>query len=184
MKKANRYARPKNVRSSAKKDIVQFAIPAMTVLVVELIFLGRDRLHGFWGQIWRALTHPSSMAEMPAMTVAGMFLFVVGLTIMCWGQVTLFKNYSGTVVIREGHKLVTHGIYSFVRNPMYFGALIGVVFGLPAYAQSLHAFLVSLLFIPILLNRIRLEEQLLTEHFGDEYREYKASTKRLIPFVY
>ena len=120
------------------------------------------------------ISHPSSMADLPALTVVGMFLFIV----------TLFKNYSGTVVIHEGHKLVTHGIYVFVRNPMYFGGIIAIVFGLPAYAQSLRAFLVALLLIPILLNRIRLEEELLTEHFGDEYREYKASTKRLIPFVY
>lgn len=175
---------PRNVRSSAKKDIVQFAIPGMIVFVVELNFLAQDGFRGFWGVLWGVIAHPSSMSDLPSLTVPGMFLFIVGLTIMCWGQVTLYKNYSGTVVIREGHKLVTQGIYSLVRNPMYFGLFIAVVFGLPAYAQSLRAFLVSLLLIPIVLNRIRLEEELLTEHFQDEYRAYKASTKRLIPFVY
>ena len=29
-----------------------------------------------------------------------------------------------------------------------------------------------------------MEERLLTEHFGDAYREYKASTRKLIPFVF
>ena len=184
MEKASRHARPRNVRSSAKKDLVQFAIPAIVVFVLELSFLGRDRLRGIWGVLWDAIIHPMSLFELPAQTVAGLFMFVGGLTIMCWGQVTLYKNYSGTVVIHEGHKLVTHGIYSIVRNPMYFGLIIAVVLGLPAYGQSLRAFLVSLLLIPIILNRVRLEEELLTEHFEDEYLEYKKSTKRLIPFVF
>ena len=39
-------------------------------------------------------------------------------------------------------------------------------------------------FIPIILNRIRLEEALLTEEFQDEYLQYKRDTKRLIPFIY
>jgi protein-S-isoprenylcysteine O-methyltransferase Ste14 len=175
---------PRNVKSAFKKDVVQFAIPAIIVLVTELAFLARDGVHGFWGQLWGVISHPSSMAELPALTVVGMFLFVIGLTIMCWGQVTLHKNYSGTVVIREDHKLITHGIYRYVRNPMYFGAIIALVVGLPAYAQSLGAFLVSLLLVPIILNRVRLEEELLTEHFRDEYLDYKKSTKRIIPFVY
>jgi protein-S-isoprenylcysteine O-methyltransferase Ste14 len=185
MRKAYRYAMPKRVRSSAKKDLVQFAIPGIAVFVLELSLIVRDApLRGFWVQLWGMISHPSSMADLPALTVAGMFLFIIGLTIMCWGQLTLYKNYSGTVVIHEGHELVTRGIYNYVRNPMYFGLIIGVCFGLPAFGLSIRGFLVSLLLVPILLNRIRLEEELLTEHFQDEYLQYKARTKRLIPFVY
>jgi len=184
MAKRSPFKMPRNVRSAFKKDLVQFAIPGVTVFVVELSLLGRGELHGFWGRIWGVISHPGSMAELPTLTVAGMFLFVTGLGIMCWGQVTLHKNYSGTVVIREGHKLITHGIYSYVRNPMYLGAIIALCFGLPAYGRSPGAFLVSLLLVPILLNRVRLEEELLTEHFGGEYLDYKARTKRLIPFVH
>jgi protein-S-isoprenylcysteine O-methyltransferase Ste14 len=51
-----------------------------------------------------------------------MFLFLFGITVMCWGQVTLHHNYAPTVVIKEGHQLVKHGIYRWVRNPMYLGA--------------------------------------------------------------
>ncbi|MFT4540329.1 MAG: protein-S-isoprenylcysteine O-methyltransferase Ste14 [Planctomycetota bacterium] len=94
-----------------------------------------------------------------------------------------FKNYSGTVVIREGHKLVTRGIYRFVRNPMCLGLFVALIVGLPLYVASLRAFLVSLLLVPIVLNRVRLEEELLTEHFGEEYLEYKQMTKRIIPRV-
>jgi protein-S-isoprenylcysteine O-methyltransferase Ste14 len=86
-------------------------------------------------------------------------------------------------VIREDHQLITHGIYSLSRHPIYFGVLIAIM-GLPVLAQSLYGFLVLSLLIPIFLNRIRMEEELLAEEFGDAYRTYKEATKKLIPFVY
>ena len=87
------------------------------------------------------------------------------------------------MVIREDHQLVTHGIYRFTRNPIYLGLII-VITGLPVFAASMYGFLISLLLIPIILNRIRLEEELLTEEFQDAYLQYKESTKKLIPFIY
>ena len=83
---------------------------------------------------------------------------------MIGGQITLKRNYSGTVVIREDHQLITHGVYRLTRNPIYLGGIM-VVTGLPVYAASMNGFLISLLLIPIILNRIRLEEELLTEEF-------------------
>ena len=56
--------------------------------------------------------------------------------------------------------------------------------GIPAYAASLRGFLSSLVLIPIVLNRIRLEEKLLTEEFQDAFVRYKEKTKKLIPFIY
>jgi protein-S-isoprenylcysteine O-methyltransferase Ste14 len=66
---------------------------------------------------------------------------------------------------------------------MYLG-LIMVVTGLPVYATSLYGFLTSLVLIPIILNRIRLEEKLLAGEFQGAYQKYKETTKKLIPFIY
>ena len=55
---------------------------------------------------------------------------------------------------------------------------------MPVYASSLFGLLTMLVLIPILLNRIRMEERLLTEEFGDAYRTYKETTSKLIPFIY
>jgi len=59
-----------------------------------------------------------------------------------------------------------------------------VITGLPVYAASLYGFLAMLVLIPIILNRIRLEEKLLTEEFQDAFQKYKETTKKLIPFIY
>lgn len=102
---------------------------------------------------------------------------------MIVGQATLWRNYSGFVVIKKDHQLITHGIYRFTRNPIYLGALI-VFTGLPVYAASVYGLVAMLAQVPIFLFRIKMEERLLAEHFGDEYEAYRNTTKRLIPFLY
>ena len=170
------------VRNAIRKDIVQFAIPAIIIFFMELIFCA-DSLTGIWGTSWGLVKQPQNLSMFPVLRIVGLALFIIGLTIMIVGQATLRRNYSGTVVIREDHQLITHSIYRFTRNPMYFG-LIMVVTGIPVFAASMYGFLISLVLIPIILNRIRLEEELLTEEFQDAYQKYKKTTKKLIPFIY
>ena len=171
------------VRNAIREDLLQFAVPGIIVLISELLFCVSDGLSGIWGTLWSLIKHPQTLSRFSAQSILGLALFVIGLTTMCVGQVTLFRNYSGTVVIRENHQLITHGIYRFTRNPMYLG-LIMVFVGLPVYGASLYGFLTSLVLIPIILNRIRLEEKLLTEEFQDAFQKYKESTKKLMPFIY
>ena len=45
-------------------------------------------------------------------------------------------------------------------------------------------FVIMTALIPLFLNRIRMEEKLLTEEFGDAYKKYRETTKKLVPFVY
>jgi len=173
------------VRNAIRKDMLQFALPAMTVFVMGLFFCGRygNGLSGFWGIIWGLVKQPQNLFMFPVQSIIGLALFIIGLTIMIVGQATLWRNYSGTVVIRENHQLITHGIYRFTRNPIYLGFIM-VITGLPVYAASLYGFLAMLVLIPIILNRIRLEEKLLTEEFQNSYQKYKETTKKLIPFIY
>ena len=170
------------VRNSIRKDVLQFAIPAIIIFFIELLFCG-NALPGFWGTIWGLVKQPQNLSLFPVQSIIGLALFFIGLTIMIVGQATLWRNYSGTVVIREDHQLITHGIYRFTRNPIYLGAFM-VFVGLPVYAASLYGFLTSLVLIPIFLSRIRLEEELLTEEFQGAYQKYRETTRKLIPFIY
>ena len=179
MAKRGFLARHGIVRNAIRKDLLQFAIPAIIIFFMELIFCA-DSLTGIWGTSWGLVKQPQNLSMFPVLRIVGLALFIIGLTIMIVGQATLRRNYSGTVVIREDHQLVTHGIYRFTRNPIYLG-LIMVVTGLPVYTASVYGFLTSLVLIPIILNRVRLEEKLLTEEFQDAYQKYKETTKKLIP---
>ncbi len=175
------------VRNAIRKDLLQFALPGLTVFIIELIFCAGagagNGLSGFWGNVWDLIKQPQTLTEFPVLGIIGLALFFIGLTIMLIGQITLWRNYSSTVIIREDHRLITHGIYRFTRNPIYLGGIMAVI-GLPVYAASLYGLFTSLVLIPIILNRIRLEERLLTDEFGDAFRAYKKNTRRLIPFIY
>ncbi len=159
------------VREYIKKDIFYFFIPWITVFTLGLALSARN-----------IINNPQNLL-MQSYNIVGLILFVTGLSIMIIGQVTLWKSYSSLLIIKKGQKLRTHGIYRFTRNPIYFGFIV-VVIGIPMYASSLYGFLVMLLEIPICLSRIRIEEKMLIEEFGDEYRKYMKTTKKLFPFIY
>jgi protein-S-isoprenylcysteine O-methyltransferase Ste14 len=75
----------------------------------------------------------------------------------------------------EAKKLVTHGLYSKIRHPIYiFGGLafLGEFLALGWYIWTVVFMLIN--FSQYL--RVRREEQVLSEAFGDEYRVYKART--------
>lgn len=71
--------------------------------------------------------------------------------------------------------LVTHGLYSKIRNPIYvFGGLF--IAGLFTFIGNPYLALLLLIIIPIQLARIRREETVLEAAFGDDYRAYKRRT--------
>jgi protein-S-isoprenylcysteine O-methyltransferase Ste14 len=96
----------------------------------------------------------------------------------------LGRNWSVSLDVREGHTLVTTGVYAHVRHPMYSG------FWLMAVAQLLMlpnwvagpAGLVG--FGILYFGRVRREEEMMVGTFGDEYRAYMRRTARIIPWIY
>ena len=173
------------VRISLGKDLVFFFLPFVSFILIGLFLCQShgDGVTDIWETLFGMIVHPKSIIEYPWNRIVGLFQFVFGLTIMIVSQITLWKNYSGFVVIKKEHVLITHGIYRFTRNPIYLGAIIGLV-GLPMYSASLYGIFTMLFLIPIFINRIRYEEKILVEEFKDDYQKYKDTTKKLIPFIY
>ena len=113
----------------------------------------------------------------------GASTFGLGLGIVFWSGVALGKLYSGDVTLQEGHRLVTSGPYRHVRHPRYTGAIL-IGFGLSLTFNSWIGLVGSGVFIGIVLFRIRDEEALMREAFGQEWDEYCERTPRLIPLLY
>jgi protein-S-isoprenylcysteine O-methyltransferase Ste14 len=116
--------------------------------------------------------------------IAGLALFWSGFALRWWAIVTLGHFFQVTVVIQEDHRVVTDGPYRLMRHPGYAGlwvALVGIGF---VFGNLLGV--CACVFLPLiaLFLRIRVEEQLLEQELGDEYRTYEATTKRLIPGVW
>jgi len=113
-----------------------------------------------------------------------LIVFVLGLAIRWAAIATLGKSFSANVAIRESQKVQKSGLYRYVRHPSYLGMLlIFLAFGL--HARNWASLAVAILPTTLaLLYRIRIEEAVLNEAFGEEYRAYSRVTKRLIPGVF
>jgi protein-S-isoprenylcysteine O-methyltransferase Ste14 len=81
----------------------------------------------------------------------------------------------GAFAIRaKAQKLVTTGLYSRIRNPIYvFGGIF--VAGVLLYLRPIWL-LVFIVLIPLQIVRMRNEEKVLAEKFGEDYQRYKAKT--------
>ncbi len=171
------------VRNAVREDVLYFAIPALLVFTAGLVVSALDGYGGLMRKIWEMGRQPGSLYLLSVQNIIGLVLFVIGLTIAIVAQFTLRRFYSGALVIREDHQLITHGIYRYTRHPIYLGVIIAII-GLPVFASSLYGLLIVSALIPIFLNRIRMEERMLTDEFGDAYRTYKETTSKLVPFIY
>jgi protein-S-isoprenylcysteine O-methyltransferase Ste14 len=183
MPKRGFLARQGIIRNAIKEDVLYFGIPALLVFTAGLVVSAMDGYDGLVGRIWELVWQPENLSLLSVPNIVGLALFVVGLTTALVAVFTLRLSYSSTLVIKEDHQLVTHGIYRFTRHPVYLGVIIAIM-GVPVYASSLYGLLTMSALIPIILNRIRMEERLLTEEYGDAYRTYQETTSKLIPFIY
>jgi protein-S-isoprenylcysteine O-methyltransferase Ste14 len=114
--------------------------------------------------------------------VIGLALTILGLGFAVWARVHLGRFWSGTVTLKENHELVRSGPYAFVRHPIYTGLLTAAAG--TALARGTFAAWLALGLIGVACwLKIRAEENLLTNHFGDTYREYRRQVAALIPFV-
>lgn len=113
----------------------------------------------------------------------GLSLSLIGLFIRRVAKRALGKYYSYGLKIFQGHKLIKHGIYKNIRHPCYLAMILYSV-GIPLFFSSLYGFLLMLGLIPCIIYRIRIEEKMLIEKFGNEYLEYMKKTRKLIPYIY
>lgn len=116
-------------------------------------------------------------------SVAGSVLIAVGGVIAASAVQTLGVFFD-RLIIKEKHHLVTNGLYSFVRHPVYL-AYIFLYAGVAVAMQSLVALGVLILFgVPWFGAHIEIEENLLAKHFGERFTAYQQRTKKLFPFIY
>jgi protein-S-isoprenylcysteine O-methyltransferase Ste14 len=113
----------------------------------------------------------------------GAILFLAGTFLRIAAVRTLGPRHSVWVAVQENHRLVTGGVYRFVRHPSYVGALLAV-FGWALAFRSAVGMALAILLVPPILSRIDAEERLLVAEFGQLYRAYQHRTARLLPMVY
>lgn len=114
---------------------------------------------------------------------AGVGIALFGFIVLQWSQNTLGQNWSDTPRMMKEQILIISGPYRYVRHPIYtaFLLILGSTFFISAN------WMIGLAWISMVLleigSRIRFEESLMIEYFGDQYREYMKTTGRLFPRI-
>lgn len=117
-----------------------------------------------------------------AVSVAGALLCATGFAIRRWAMRVMGERFRGYEVRREARGLETRGPYALVRHPGYLGlGLMDVA--LPLLFNIPWGVVLSLVLVALIVRRIRLEEALLANTYA-EYRDFRATRKRLIPGVW
>ena len=155
-----------------KREDLSFVIFATMVFVLALVVTA-----------WDFIVIQKMIFRFGLLAVIGLVLFLMGVALRLVGRMTLGKYYSYGLRTLPDQKLVKHGIYRYIRHPISLAAIIYSI-GAPLIFSSLFGFLLMLLLIPLILYRLGIEEKMLIERFGDEYREYMRKTKKMIPFIY
>lgn len=117
-------------------------------------------------------------------TVIGVAVMWAGIALRAWAIVTLGRFFRRDIQVAADQVVVRAGPYAAIRHPSYAGNLLMLAgFGI---VLANWASLAAIVVIPVAghLPRIRVEDALLIDRLGDPYREYAATTARLVPKVW
>jgi protein-S-isoprenylcysteine O-methyltransferase Ste14 len=165
------FAQKRSVRrQSMRSRLLQVAI---VLLALTPFYLGGSR----FGILYRRFL-PST----PGIQDFGLLLMAVGLGFAVWARVTLGRNWSGTVTVKENHVLMTRGPYAWVRHPIYTGFLLSLLG--TALVGGIFANLLAVAVVALALwLKLRTEENFMVETFGEQYITYRKRVKALVPYV-
>lgn len=105
-------------------------------------------------------------------------VFIIGLA-----SFTLDGEFSETIELKEGHRLITNGPYKYIRHPIYSGFII-LHLGVTIALSNLIIFIIyNIGLLILLIERIPKEEKVLHLYFGKSYEEYCKRTGRFIPKI-
>jgi protein-S-isoprenylcysteine O-methyltransferase Ste14 len=112
----------------------------------------------------------------------GYVIFILGTVIALIAAINLGKNLTPLPRPKDNAELIQHGLYRFVRHPIYFGVImLSVGWGLIQQSTLIWLYVVIIaIFFDI---KSRKEEQWLVERFS-AYADYQGRVRKLIPWVY
>lgn len=132
--------------------------------------------------LWKSNAIPYQSLDLAA--YIGILMLFGGLYLRILAIDELDKFFTNEVRIANNWKLIKTGTYRYIRHGSYTGSICSMI-GTSILFHSWISLFMSIIFLFIVYDyRIRLEEKMLVDFFGEEYIEYQKTTKKLIPYIY
>lgn len=119
------------------------------------------------------------------MRSVGYVLILSGFIESIFALYSISDNWTGLVGyrIKKNQKLITTGIYNYIRHPIYSAVLLEMT----GYQFLVNSWLSLGVLFPLYMfffYHIQLEEKLLIEKYKEKYLKYKSKTKAIIPIIF
>jgi len=154
------------------------------VTTQEKVLLGLLFLAMFFVPLFYSVTNWLDFANYSLPVWAGWIgaaLMICAIFIFWRAHADLGLNWSPSLEIRKEHQLITNGIFNYIRHPMYASQWVWVI-AQPLLLQNwIAGWLNLLIFIFFYFLRVKAEEQLMLEQFGEQYRSYMQKVGGVIP---
>jgi protein-S-isoprenylcysteine O-methyltransferase Ste14 len=162
----------KTVRRESLGSRLRYMVPAIAAgFVMSRPRIGIDFLDAHWSP------------AVPWVGVLSVALTALGIGFALWARFTLGRNWSGSVTLKQDHELIRTGPYALARHPIYTGFLTAF-FGTALARGTAHSFLGLLVIALAFILKLRTEERLMQEQFGNDYVKYRQRVRALIPGVW
>lgn len=135
--------------------------------------------------IIEATFFPNKVSWSSPMVYVGLLMIIIGLVIRFAAIIHAQKSFTHRVQTRKrkAHKLVTDGIYKYIRHPGYFGFFVFAVGTEVFFENPVSVVIFIIVLWRFFSNRIYNEEKYLVDFFGKDYEDYRRRTPTLIPFI-
>lgn len=157
--------------NTKEKEGEQKAVVVLSGLlfIISFISAGLNWRFGWW-----------ILPEWTVWTASALFI----LSYTLYAEVLRENEYLSRIIeVQKGQKVIDTGLYGIVRHPMYMATVL-MFLSMPLVLGSPISFIIMLGYIPVIVKRIRNEEEVLTNGLIG-YKEYKTRVKyKLIPLIW
>jgi protein-S-isoprenylcysteine O-methyltransferase Ste14 len=148
----------------------------LLLVIVSLGFIAAPWVYLFTG--WPAFAD----YELPMWAGwIGAVVFAGALLLLWRSHVDLGRNWSPIMVIREEHTLVTRGVYKYMRHPMYSAHFLWAIAQVLLLQNWIAGPAFLVISVPLYIFRMPIEERMMLDRFGEEYKLYMSRTGRMFP---
>jgi protein-S-isoprenylcysteine O-methyltransferase Ste14 len=159
-------------RTVERRGVIGYRLVA-GILIVGLVATGRLFHLSSRTQLWQTT---------PALGVVTVCIVIAGAAFTVWARITLGRNWSAEVTVKEDHELIESGPYALARHPIYTGLIVMALGTAINYGRPF-GFVLLVALCGGLWWKAREEGRVMSRQFPAAYAEYKTRVHAIIPFV-